>query len=365
MNTRGSAIRAALAISASVCAIGALASEGLAAVPSTAPSAATGGFRNVRGTTAELLGSVNPNGQPTTYYFLVGPPAPPPPAPAPALSTPLPPLQLTVPGSGTATSLVKVGETATNLLPKSRYRLVAINSLGQKAEGKIRVYEPTKTAFKVVLTKPSPFVQNLIGSPVTLAGGLTGGNIANHGVVLQASAFPYTAPFTNVLPAQTTDASGRFSFRVPSLLVNTEYRVATTDPRPTISSVVTELASVRVTLHVRHSSHPGIVRMYGTISPAVVGAHVLIQLERTATKRTPPKTERAEERAEMPSFASKFTTLSKRATKSFSRFSMIVKLVTTGHYRALVSLPKGPIASGYSSTTATLHAAPSKKKHKK
>lgn len=314
------------------------------------PSAATGTAR-AHGTGVELEGAVTPGGQEVTYFFEYGP----------SKGT-----YVAVSASGklkAGTERVKVSETVSPFPVKEHYRLVATNALGTK-RGKDKEYVVKSTRPKVTLEKPPLGSQDLVGEPLTLNGALTGVGNGNHPVMLQARPYPYTGAFTAVGAVENSNLAGRFSFHIASLTGSTEYRVLTVGGRTTESPVVTILAALHVTLHVRTSSHRGLVRLYGTVSPAVPGARVLFQLEEKPSEtRKPPKSERAEEKAELPKYASKFVTTSKRATKTFSRFSSIVTIQVGGRYRALVVPPRGPLSSGYSSGIV-LRAAPSKKKKK-
>jgi hypothetical protein len=149
-----------------------------------------------------------------------------------------------------------------------------------------------------------------------------------------------------------TSATGAFSFRVPRLLTSTQYRVSTLDPRPLYSSIVTVDAGYRVTLKVKRSSHKGIVRLYGTVTPAAVGAKVSFQLRK---KVRPGNTEKTEERTTR--FSTQFSTKVKRGTSTVSRFSAIVKVLKGGTYQARVEpTKKGPFAAG-ASPTVLLHSA--------
>jgi hypothetical protein len=135
------------------------------------------------------------------------------------------------------------------------------------------------------------------------------------------------------------------------------------------SDTVTQLAEARVTLQVRRSKRvEGLVRLYGTVSPAEIGAHVFLQLEQPPKAKPikaekPEKTTHASEREPQPKFQTKFTTVVKRAGKAFSRFSVVASVSQSGNYRAFVEIPVGPLASG-ASQTVILHAPPTKK-HKK
>lgn len=310
-------------------------------------TAVTAGVGHVRGTAAELQGTVRPAGQAVTYYFQFGP--------TNGYGS------VTPSGKQVAgTAAFKVILTASPFLAKYHYRLVVTSAAGTTVFGKDKTYTPKTSHVTVTVDKP-PFGQNVVNEPITITGALSGSTaIANRMVALQSSPYPYTQPFVSVGSPLATSSSGRFSFRVAKLTQNTQYRVVTVEPAPAESRVVTELAAVHVTLHVRLSSHRGLVRLFGTVSPAEPGAHVLFQLEKTATRRQPPKSERAEERDELPQFSSKYATKTKSSGR---RFSSVITVRSGGRYRAFVSLPKGPLASGYSSTVL-LRAAPSTKKSK-
>jgi hypothetical protein len=134
--------------------------------------------------------------------------------------------------------------------------------------------------------------------------------------------------------------------------MSTQYRVSTLDPRPLYSSLVTVDVAYRVTLKVKHSSRKGIVRLYGTVTPAVVGAKVSFQLRKKVRQG---KTEKTEERTTR--FATQFSTKVKRGTSTVSRFSAVVKVLKGGSYQARVDpSKKGPFVAGTSSAV-TLHSA--------
>ena len=109
---------------------------------------------------------------------------------------------------------------------------------------------------------------------------------------------------------------------------------------------------MRVVLKARSSGHRGLVRLYGTVTPAEVGAKVFIELEKVAKPKAdkPGKLEKPEkpgkpekEKGEKPpSFSTKFDTVVKRGTKSISRFSVVVSVRDTGRYRAFVQVKPGP-----------------------
>jgi hypothetical protein len=327
------------------------------------PTVTTGAARGF-GVSVTLTGTVDTHGLPTTYEFQYGPGTATGGAPASYASHTTP---ATLP-AGTAKE--KVTQTVLGLVPGDHYRLVAMNSADPTSPrtGKDRVYalqtKHSKSVFRLPSLEPTP-----VDEPFVLTGTLSGAGNANRAVVLQASPYPYTTTFVDVGSPVATNAVGTFSFRVARLTTSTRFRVATVLAPLLFSPTITQLAEVHVSLKVRRSKRvEGLVRLYGTVSPAEVGAHVFLQLEQPP-KAKPPKSEkpeknsRAEEREKPPRFQTKFNTIVKRAGKSFSRFSIVVKVSDSGNYRAFAQLPVGPLASG-ESQTVTLHAPPSKKKRK-
>lgn len=322
----------------SIAAVSPIASQAASPKHTGAPVAVTGSVSRVRGTSAELDGTVIPGTQTTSYYFQYGP--------TNAYGS------QTTPGSlPPGTTRVKVGQTVTGLLPGYHYRLIA-TSLAGPSTGKDKVYTVKTLTAKFSLTKPT--APNVFGRAFTITGTLRGTGSANRQVELQSSPYPYLEPFLTFGAPILTNAAGAFLFHVSSLTASTQFRVATLDPRPLYSPFVTEQVSVRVTLKVRTSSRKGLVRLYGTISPAVTGAQVFFQLSKPAR---PGKSEKTTK------FATQFQTTVKRATRTTSRFSAVVNVSRGGHYRAFVQVKKGALVSG-SSSTVTLAGAPTAKKRR-
>jgi hypothetical protein len=352
-----------------------LASRAASRKPATA-GVSTGGVGHVSGTSAELEGTIVPHGVLTTYtyYFEYGP----------SVSYGKDTTSATTAVTSENTTSVKVSQTAIGFLPKYDYRLVveyAGTEGAVKKPGLNREYiAKTKVESKPVIKKdafelPKSYEATLFGGTFTLAGTLTGSNSAKREVVLQANPYPYAAQFADVGAPVLTSADGGFVLRAPKLRASTKFRVATvaTAGSPAVLSLVAnEQVTALVSLKVRFTSRKGLVRLYGTVTPAAVGAHVVFQLERPprpAKTEMPGKLERpgaiekAEERAELPTFAlTRLSTIVKRATRTISRFSAVVNVTTEGSYRALVELPAGPVASGHS-PTVKLYAA--KKKSRK
>jgi hypothetical protein len=336
MTTTSFARRATLAASALLTAL-AIApfavSSAQSAVAKLGPRASTGGVAHVRGTSAVLHGNVNPNGSDTTYFFQYGPTV------AYGRQTPVTPV-------GKGTTSVKVGQTVLNFVAGSHYRIVATNAKGTTF-GRDRTYSAASLRLKFAMERtkggPTPY-----GGTFVLRGTLTPGPL--HAVTAQSSPFPYLTPFSDVGSSLLTNAAGAFAIPIANLKQSTQLRVRTDDPRPLLSAIVDARVAVRVTLKVRSSARKGLVRLYGTVTPAKVGATVLLQVEKAVRPRAKSEAE-SESR-----FATQERTIVKRATKTFSRFSKVVTIRKTGHYRAYVVLHSGSLVSG-ASPSVTLHAA--------
>ncbi len=332
---------AALAIAAAALAL--LVANALAAKkPSSQPRAATGGVTRVHGTSAQLQGTVNPRGLETTYYFQYGP-------------TIAYGQQTTPASAGKGTKPVPVGQTVASFSPGWHYRIVASNAAGP-AVGRDRTYAATKGRLKFVLASTKGAAPTPYGGTFVLRGTLSGPGGALQPITPQTSAYPFLSAFVDVGTPLMTNAAGAFEVSIRGLTQSTQLRVRTDTPRPEYSPIVTAHVSVRVTLKVRTSSHKGLVRLYGTVTPARVGAKVLFQLERPVR----PKGQSEKEVA----YATQGSTVVKRGTRTTSRFSAIVTVRRSGRYRAYVVLPSGALVSG-ASPSLTLHAAPGSGKHAK
>jgi hypothetical protein len=344
MSSRKMRRRIALGIPLLATAALAFAPAGDAAPPAKAglPTVATGGVSHVQATSATLLGAIDPRGLATSYYFQYGPTI--------AYG------KQTTPASLPAGTLrVKVGQAATGILPGYHYRLVASNAAGLRP-GKDRTYALSKAhEAKFTLTKPT--TATVYGGALSLTGLLSGAGNGARQIVLQESPYPFLAPFATVGVPIVTGATGGFTFHVARLSTSTQYRVSTLDPRPLYSSIVAIDAALRVTLKVRTSSHKGLVRLYGTVTPASVGARVTFQLRKPVR---PGNSEKTSERTSK--FATQFSTTTKRGTKTVARFSAIVKVQKGGSYRAEVTpAKKGALAAG-DSATVLLQSAPATRK---
>jgi hypothetical protein len=324
----------ALAIVATALAL--LGTAALAAKSSSLPRASTGGVAHVRGASAQLQGTVNPRGQETTYYFQYGP-------------TIGYGAQTTPASAGKGVRSLAVGQTVANLPAGSHYRIVASNTAGV-AYGHDRVYTVTKGRLKFVLESTKGVAPTPYGGTFVLRGTLSGAGGALQPIAAQTSAYPFLTEFVDVGTPLSTNAAGAFEIAIRGLTQSTQLRVRTNDARPDYSPIVTAHVSPRITLKVRTSSHGGLVRLYGTVTPAKVGAQVLFQLERPIRPRGQSEREAA--------FTTQGSTVVKRGTRKTARFSAIFTVRKGGRYRAYVVLPAGALVSG-ASPSVTLHAGPS------
>jgi hypothetical protein len=301
------------------------------------PSVSTGKVGHVHGNSALLQGAVDPNGAATTYYFQWGPTV--------AYGSQTTPASLPA-----GTARVKVGQTVTGLLPGYHFRLVASNSHGTRmSRDRTYVTKSAKGGFKLPKTLPA----TVYGGTLVLSGTLAGSGNAGQKVVLQASAYPYHTAFVDTGLPVLTGPTGAFTFRVPHMTASTQFRVSTLMPRPQYSKTITAQVAVRVSLKVRSAKRKGLVRLYGTVSPALAHARVYVQLLKPAR---PGHTEKTEERT--TKYATQFSTPLKHATKTISRYSAILDITQSGRYRAYVKLSGNQAYASGASQSVVLKAGP-------
>jgi hypothetical protein len=304
-----------------------------------APAVSTGTVGSVRGASAMLQGSVNAHGVETTCFFEYGPSA------AYGQQTPVTPV-------GKGSSNVKVGQIVANFLTGYHYRIVATNADGTR-HGRDRIYSAASTRLKFVLASTKETAPTPYGGTFVLRGTLSGVGGALRTITAQTSPFPFLSAFAQIGTPLLTNAAGAFAVNVKDLKQSTQVRVIAAGPKPLLSPIVTARVAVRVTLKVRSSTRKGLVRLYGTVTPAEVGARVLFQLEKAV--RPHGKSERE------TSFATQGSGVVKRGTRTFSRFSQVLQIRKSGRYRAYVVLGAGALVSG-GSPTVTLHAGPRSKR---
>jgi hypothetical protein len=239
----------------------------VAAQAATAPAVVTGGAANVAQQTARLTGTVDPNGDLTTFQFQYG----------------------TTSAYGSVTPEQKLGGTAKKtvtadvggLAPATtyHYRLIARNGKGL-SKGADRSFKTKAQPLGVTLAatpNPVPF-----GATTTLGGQLTGTGNAGREVVLQSNPFPYTQGFKPVGNKLVTDAAGNFSFGLMAIPLNTQYRVALPDKPSVVSPIVvvslSVLVSTRLGATTVHKGHK--LTFSGAIRPAIDGTPIAIQKRR-------------------------------------------------------------------------------------
>jgi hypothetical protein len=288
----------------------------LALGASAAPTAGTLSASSLSYSTATLHGRVNPRGQATNYMFQYGPTR------KYGSETPLSPV-----GSGNGE--VDVSQTVAGLEPLTtyHYRLLALSPSGA-ATGADRTFTTLKVPLSVAIVGiPNPVI---FGNPFVVEGTLSGTDSGGHEVMLQANPFPYVSGFQQVGNTELTNSTGGFSFPFVGLLQNAQIRVITVGKVSVSSPVIIEGVAVRVSLHVHASARRGYARLYGTVTPAEVGALVGFQLLKPGHRSS-----------------NVGGTIVKANTSSTSSFSRIVR-APRGLYQALVRISDGAHVSAYS-----------------
>jgi hypothetical protein len=288
-----------------------------ASASAAAPGASTLNASNVTYASATLNGTVNPRGQATNYVFQYGT------SRSYGTQTPLSPA-----GSGNVS--VKVSQTVTGLNPLTvyHYRILATGPSSTAGVGADRTFATGPVPLSLAIAGvPNPV---LYGSPLLVEGTLSGSGAAGHPVQLQANTFPYLGGFQPVGNPQLTNATGGFSFAYLGLTTNTQIRVVTVGKPEVASPVIAQGVAVRVSFHVRAAKRRGYARLYGTVTPAEVGALVGFQLLRPGNKSL-----------------NKGGTVVKADSATVSTFSRVVR-VQKGLYKALVQVNTGANVAGYS-----------------
>lgn len=244
-----------------IAAIGLCAALPASALAVARPSVSTGGAHAVTYNSAVLDGSVNPNGNDTSYYFQYG-------------LTRAYGGQTTISDAGPGSHRVNVAIAVSGLQPLTRYhyRLVAVNGAGATIGGDQTLLTTKVPLSLAILASPNPVV---FGGTATVQGTLSGTENANRTVILQGEPFGSTT-FQNVGNPELTTATGGFSFPVLGLQTVTQYRVVTTTNPPVISPVTTENVAVQVVSHVTRTKRRGYARIYGTVTPAENGMQIAI-----------------------------------------------------------------------------------------
>ena len=294
-----------------------------ATASAAAPVATTTGARDIGPGAATLVGTVDPNGEATRFYFEYG-------------TTRRYGSRTPEASAGSGANARRVTARVEGLAPNTRYhfRLVATNPSGvHSGADKVFRTRPQPLGLQITAT-PNPVA---FGSPTTVTGALTGTGNANKQVVLQQRAFPFTAEFAQVGNPVVTDGNGAFSFPVLPLPGTTQFRVQTVD-RPTVESPVLTLgvaALVRTTASPKSVRRNRRVRISGTVRPSRLGVPVEIQ------KRT-----------KLGQWVVVRRTLTTRGSDdTFARYSKRLRVPRTAVYRVFVNTGGGDIVSGFGAET--------------
>jgi hypothetical protein len=285
-----------------------------------APGAFTGGASSTTSSSTVLHGYINAKGQPVNYVFQYG-------ISSYNAQTPLSP-------GGRSTATIQVSQAIGGLRPNTvyHYRLVVFSSGRGATVSTGRSFKTPKIPLSIQIAgAPNPVS---FGDPFSLQGTLFGTGNAGRVVALQFNPFPYLAGFKTLGNPEVTNSVGAFSFPIVGLLTNTQLRVVTTSAPFIVSPVLVEGVAVRVTFHAHrvHRHRRGVFfRMYGTVTPAEVGARVGFQLLRPGA----------------PSH-NQGGTFVRSGSPTVSRFSTVVRIRHRGLYQALVQVADGSHVSAYS-----------------
>ncbi len=289
-----------------------------AAASAAKPGVTTGPPASVTQSTVTLNVKVDANGKATTYFFQIG-------------TTRVYTVNTAETPGGAAGGPVNVSVPVSGLAPATRYhyRLVARNADGQ-----------TLGADRTFKTKVQPLGVSLAANPTSVAPGgstvlsgtLSGTNAANRQVVLQSSAYPYTAGFANVGNAVITDAAGNFTFNMLPVSVTTQFRVLMPNKPEIVSPVVVVGAAVQVirtyTRKVERHRSSVSVRFSGYISPTTDGARVDIQKLRNGVWTTIAHTR------------------AKHKSSTRSSFKTRVRLYRSGDFRVVAESSRPELVAG-------------------
>jgi hypothetical protein len=308
--------RLALLCAAAVLTLTATAATAAAA----APSASTDGAQAITSSGARLVGSVNPNGEPTTYWFEYG-------------TTRRYGSRTPDASAGRGTSARRVTATLSGLQPNTTYnfRLVASNPSGVVSSAN-RTFRTRRQPLGLqIAAAPNPVT---FGSPSAITGALTGTGNANRQVVLQTRTFPYTGDWQQVGNAIVTDANGAFAFPLIFQPNTAQFRVRTTQGS-VVSDVLTLGVAVRVKTNVSATrvTRGRSIRFSGTIRPARAGAQFAVQ-KMTSDGR----------------WVVVGGSITRGGSPNFSGFSKRVRVPRGGRYRVFVSIVDGNLQSGIGRT---------------
>lgn len=288
-----------------------------AGVAHAAPSATTGAAKAITADGARLTGSVDPNGQATSFHFEYG-------------TTRRYGSRTPDARAGSGTKRRSVSSLAGGLAPNTlyHYRIVASSPSGVTS-GADRTFRTKKQPLGLAISAAPNPVTFGFGSAIT--GTLTGTGNAGRTVVLQQRLFPYTGAWTNVGNPVVTDDAGNVTFPLLAPPVTAQYRVRT-QRSPTVTSPVLTLGvAVRVKTNVSsyRVRRGRSVRFSGVIRPARAGARWAVQKRRSDGR-----------------WVTVAGSITRGGSRSFSGFSKKVRIPRGGRYRVYVLIVDGNLTSG-------------------
>ncbi|HWI22850.1 MAG TPA: hypothetical protein VNT22_09580 [Baekduia sp.] len=224
-------------------------------VASAAPTVATGTATAISRTSATLRATVDANGLPTNYRFQYG-------TAATNLNRSTP---LTAAGAGN--SAIAVAANVAGLASNDRiyFRVTATNSSGTRT-GSTRSFVTAKALRIASISIP----RSRFGGSATITGDLDGTGVSGQTVVVQATAFPFSAPLTQVGSARA-DSRGNFAVVVNNIQANMRVRIVAAG---NVSTVRNLFNGSRVGVKLKKARR---LRFSGTVTPAAANGRVRIQ----------------------------------------------------------------------------------------
>ncbi len=300
---------------------GVLAALALMAAPAvaaaaSAPAVSTGSATSVTATSAFLTGSIDPQGQDTTYFFQYG-------------RTHSYGSQTPVQDAGSFSQVLRIAVPVLGLTPLStyHYRLIAVNATGASTGGDHTFNTPAVPLSLSISASPNPV---LFGGSASIQGTLSGTGNSGRPVELQVNAFPFVAGFVNVGNPELTSTTGAFAFPLFGVTQLTQYRVATATAPLIVSPVTVESVAVRVTAHVAAAQRRHYIRIYGSVTPAEAGMQIGIVRVVHGRKILVAGT------------------VLKAATPAASHYVKVLRVVRGGVYMVLARITDGTHVSAYS-----------------
>jgi hypothetical protein len=226
------------------------------------PLVSTGAVRNTTADSATLLGRVDANRSPTTWWFEYGPTT--------AYGSRTPDAEPQTGSYSHAVSAVIAGLAPGQLY---HFRLVAENGAGVTAGGD-RPFRTQRAPTGITIT--SPLRRIGFGNVTTVSGRVEGGGVGRIRVALEAQPFPFTGAFAQSGDVVTTGTDGSFRLPSPPLWISTRLRVVTRSTLVATSPTITAFSRVLVSAGLSVLDRRR-VRITGGVTPSLPGARVTLQ----------------------------------------------------------------------------------------